>query len=144
MRLRPTLRARTAARPSTLGLPALVAALTTACATSPPPAQRPTLLRTPGGIARAELVRSCPSTRLLECLEVVRPTFLSSRGRPVQVILDGVLLAEVGTGILSAIPTRDVEDVRLLNSRDANNRYGVGGGMAVIEVRTRRGGPGRS
>lgn len=78
-----------------------------------------------------------------DAVQRLRPAWLRSRGTTgagdrtfPRVFLDGVDIGDLDE--LRRIGTRDVREIRFMNSRDATTRYGTGYPGGAILVRTRR------
>ena len=96
-------------------------------------------------VITAEEIASINASNALHAIELLRPTFLRSRGSasvgsgltPV-VYVNGQRGGDVGT--LRSLPANDIQTVRRMSAAEAQSRYGLDNAGGVIDVTTKTGG----
>lgn len=96
-------------------------------------------------LASAEL-RSVEGLDAFEAIRRLKPSWLTGRGvstlvaperEGLKVYLDGMPHGDLRT--LKRMSIRTIEEIRLLDSRQATTRYGIGHPDGALEISTRRG-----
>lgn len=121
---------------TTLAGTLLAAAAATACAGgSPSPARAPTPAAAQTyGVLRAEDLERSFGASLYERVSALRPSFVTNRGAPTTVFVNGMYFGPVTA--LRDIPVGTVRQIRLLSAPEATVRFGsfrqTGAALEVI------------